>query len=72
MGLTKVANERYVPYLHFCGGVFCELSCIVGVKVAQSKGKITKIEAFLRIQTYNFLQNRYLGKKKILLNYSQK
>ena len=28
------------------------LSCIVGVKVAQSQGKITKTEACLRTQTY--------------------
>ena len=30
---------------------------ILGVKVAESKGKITKTEAYLRTQTNYFLQN---------------
>ena len=36
IGVTKVANERYLPYLQLLEGLQCELSCIVGVKVAQS------------------------------------
>ena len=35
IGLTKVANERYLQYLQLCGKAFCEFLCIVGVKVAQ-------------------------------------
>ena len=49
----------------------CELSCIVGVKVAQSKGKITKIETYSghkqTIFTKYFVRTgnpRYLGKKQ--------
>ena len=37
IGVTKVTNERYLPYLQQCGkAFFCEFSCIVGVKVAQN------------------------------------
>ena len=32
------------------------LKCILGVKLAQSKGKIVKLEAFRRTQTNNFAQ----------------
>ena len=42
---------------NFVEKFFCELPSIVGVKVAQCLGKIMKIEAFLRTQTNNFLQN---------------
>ena len=42
--------------------VQCELSCIVGIRVALSKGKITKkIEAGLRIQTNNFCEEKIMG-----------
>ena len=48
-----------------------KFSCFVGVKVAQSKGKITKIEAYLKTQTNVFFTKyfvrtgspRYIGKK---------
>ena len=39
---------NFVEMLH------CEFLCIVGVKVAQSQGKITKIVAYFRIQTNIF------------------
>ena len=42
---------------NFVERLFCEFSCIVGVKVAQSYCKITEIEAYLRTQTNYFLQN---------------
>ena len=41
---------------NFVERIKCEFTCVVGVKVAQSKGKITKIEACLRKKTNNFLQ----------------
>ena len=34
-----------------------EFTCILGVKVAQSSGKIMSIKALLRTQTNMFLQN---------------
>ena len=37
----------------------CEFSSSVGVKVAQSKGKITTIEAYLRTQTNIFFPSKY-------------
>ena len=46
-GLTKMANEIYLPYLQHCGRLKCECSCTVGVRVAQSKGWQTKNEAYL-------------------------
>ena len=36
IGVTKVANERYLPYLQFLERFKSEFSCNVGVKVAQS------------------------------------
>ena len=36
IGVTKVANERYLPYLQFCRNAFLWISCIENVKVAQS------------------------------------
>ena len=57
IGMTKVANEIYLPYLQLCGKAFLRISCIVVVKVAQSYVKITKMEAFLRTQPKYFLQN---------------
>ena len=37
IGVTANANEKYLPYLQFCGkAFFLWSSCIVGVKVAQS------------------------------------
>ena len=36
IGLNKVANERYLPYLQHCGNAFYEFSFVAGVKVAQS------------------------------------
>ena len=36
-GVTRVANERYLPYLQLCGKTFfLWISCIEGVKEAQS------------------------------------
>ena len=34
--MTKVKNERYLPYLTFVERFQYDFSCIVGVKVAQS------------------------------------
>ena len=42
---------------NFVERIKCEFSCVVGVKVAQGKGKITKIEACLRAKTKKKLQN---------------
>ena len=36
IGVTKVANGRYLPYPQFCGKAFLWILCIDGVKVAQS------------------------------------
>ena len=37
IGVTKVANERYLPYLQLCGKAFILwICCIEGIKVIQS------------------------------------
>ena len=39
IGVTKVRNERYLPYVQLCGKadkLFLWISCIEGVQVAQS------------------------------------
>ena len=46
--------------------LFCELSCIVGVKVDQGYGKIMKIEVFLRTK-----KKKVFREKNRILNYSQ-
>ena len=47
----------------FVEGRQCGLSCIVGVKVAQSQGKITKTEACLRTQTNKPKKKKKRSKK---------
>ena len=54
-GLTKVSLKDIYHIYNFVDSLQFQWSCIVGVRVAQSKGKTTKIEAWLRTQKEIFI-----------------
>ena len=73
IGVTKVANERHLPYLQLCGKFFFLISCFVGEKGDQSKVTITKRRPSsgqkLNFFTKHFVRAgnpRYFGEKNII------
>ena len=56
-GLLRMQIKYIYHIYNLVERLQCEYLCIVGVKVDQSQDKITKIEAYLRTQTNNFLLN---------------
>ena len=53
-GWLRLQMKDFYHIYNFVEMLHCEFLCIVGVKVAQSQGKITKIVAYFRIQTNIF------------------